>query len=67
MSVLGDALKVVAALLDLGEAVRRHGAEKAEGTSFERQLSWALNGATKVVSTLLGAEWEPGLAPGARA
>lgn len=53
------ALRVVAALLDLSDVVLRTQAAEAEGTSFTRQLVWAFNGATKVVSTLLAGDWNP--------
>lgn len=52
------ALKTVAALLDLGDAVRKHGAHEADSVSFEQQLAWGFNGATKVVTTLVEREWD---------
>jgi len=53
-----NALKTVAALLDLVDAVRKHGAHEADGVSFTQQLAWAFNGATKVVASLTEVEWD---------
>ena len=56
--VLPRATKSLAALLDLVEIVRKHRCYEIEDGRFRSHLTMALNGATKVLTTLLNAEWD---------
>lgn len=56
--VLPAALRTVAALLDLLTPIHRPEVTDVPAGGFEGHLVHALNGATKVVSHLLAAEWE---------
>jgi len=62
--LIPQAAKCLAALLDLTEIVRKHHCQHLEGGQFRLHLGEAFNGATKVLATLIGADWEadwPGL------
>ena len=64
------ACKALAALVDLADAIRIHRYHELEGARFRAQLALALDGAVKVVATLLAAdykyEWAKTLAEGGR-
>ena len=55
--LMPQATKCLAALLDLGEIVRRHRFDEVEENRFRAYLEEAFNGATKVIATLIGAKW----------
>jgi hypothetical protein len=52
------ATKCLAALLDLGEILRKHRSHDLEDGRFRSHLGQAFNGATKVLSTLIEADWD---------
>ena len=56
--VVPPAAKCLAALLDLTEIVHKHRCLDIEEARFRSHLIEALGGATKVLATLLGSEWE---------
>jgi hypothetical protein len=65
------AASALAALLDLTEIVRKHRCYELSDGQYRSNLGWALNGATKVLATLIEAEWDadwpPALAEHGRA
>ncbi|MFC1708196.1 hypothetical protein ACFL59_15495, partial [Planctomycetota bacterium] len=64
VALVPQAAKCLAALLDLTGIVRRHGCLDLEDGRFRSHLGYAFNGATKVIATLIDAEWDvewPGL------
>lgn len=54
------ATKTLAALLDLTDVVCKHGCDRVADGHFRSHLAWAFNGATKVLATLIDAEWDTG-------
>jgi len=55
--VIERGAKSLAALLDLTDVVRKHGCYDLEDGHFRAHLGQAFNGATKVLATLIEAEW----------